>query len=411
MCNVSCVVKKLSALDKQQMEKACFICNQGIGLEPGVAFTVNCKRRHTFHNKCILQRCEMAGHQRAACTCPVCHARITAVAWRVEDDWGNLKWEQNTIEEYMGLELRIAVREGNIARLNQLIAAGANVNAVGGAFSETGLTWAAREDGLTKDVLTLEMLHALLAAPGLDLNVASKIGGDTPLHWVARHGRLDLVQALLAAGANVNAADLHGTTPLMWAARNGHLPTVLALLVAQGVDVNAANERGETALTLAAGTDVVVALLRSGARVVEGASGMVKAIAEEERRRRVGDANMGLTVLHRAGMLYADLLPLVGRFTGAQGEQVRRREARSLTNAALSQDAHQVRQMLNWATQAQVQEALAAVRQRLDSEQFRGVIELLEAAEGAEGGGGSAEAKRQRLEGGGSAYFGFKFLT
>ena len=42
--------------------------------------------------------------------------------------------------------------------------------------------------------------------------------GDTPLHEAARHGRQDVVQALLAAGAAVDAASSNSNTALHFAA-------------------------------------------------------------------------------------------------------------------------------------------------------------------------------------------------
>ena len=44
--------------------------------------------------------------------------------------------------------------------------------------------------------------------------------GDTPLIDAARHGRADDVAALLADGADVNQADDEGFTPLMIACRS-----------------------------------------------------------------------------------------------------------------------------------------------------------------------------------------------
>lgn len=58
----------------------------------------------------------------------------------------------------------------------------------------------------------------LLATLGLDLGLEGPWGG-TALHHAAWRGRVDLVRALLAAGAPVNARDkTYGSSPIAWAA-------------------------------------------------------------------------------------------------------------------------------------------------------------------------------------------------
>ena len=57
---------------------------------------------------------------------------------------------------------------------------------------------------------------------GANVNAVEKNWGQTPLHKAARKGHKDIVELLIAKGANVNAADKYGETPLFWAARNGH---------------------------------------------------------------------------------------------------------------------------------------------------------------------------------------------
>ena len=52
----------------------------------------------------------------------------------------------------------------------------------------------------------------------------------TPLHWASAYGHLPVVEALLAAGANINATTKHGDTPLHKASYWGRLPVVGALL-------------------------------------------------------------------------------------------------------------------------------------------------------------------------------------
>ena len=59
------------------------------------------------------------------------------------------------------------------------------------------------------------------------------------------------LEALLAAGANVNAKDQDGITPLMSAASSNRAGAIRALL-AKGADVNATNKDGATALVEAA---------------------------------------------------------------------------------------------------------------------------------------------------------------
>ena len=89
-----------------------------------------------------------------------------------------------------------------------------------------------------------------------------------PLSSAARHGFGAVVSALLAAGADKNAAMQDGATPLHVAAQNGH-QAVVSTLVGAGADKNAAMiSSGFTPLHYAAqfGYEAVVsALLAAGA--------------------------------------------------------------------------------------------------------------------------------------------------
>jgi ankyrin repeat protein len=88
------------------------------------------------------------------------------------------------------------------------------------------------------------------------------------------------VQALIKAGADVNAKDKDGVTPLMLAAQNSRDPQIVRALIRAGADVNAKDEIqvdegdrddcGMTPLMLAAGAntaEVVNILIRAGADV------------------------------------------------------------------------------------------------------------------------------------------------
>ena len=72
-----------------------------------------------------------------------------------------------------------------------------------------------------------------------------------PIHDAAEEGDLAGVQAELDKGADVNAKSNHvsnkGWSPLYFASRNGH-KEVAELLLSNGADVNAKNDRGSTPL-------------------------------------------------------------------------------------------------------------------------------------------------------------------
>jgi CO/xanthine dehydrogenase FAD-binding subunit len=58
----------------------------------------------------------------------------------------------------------------------------------------------------------------VLATIGFDLGLEGPWGG-TALHHAAWHGRIEMVRALLAAGAPIHVRDkTYGSTPLAWAA-------------------------------------------------------------------------------------------------------------------------------------------------------------------------------------------------
>jgi ankyrin repeat protein len=74
---------------------------------------------------------------------------------------------------------------------------------------------------------------------------------ETPLHRAARFGREDLAEALVAAGADVEAQNENGEHPLHVAAAYGH-PAVVKVLLAGHADVGARDRGGSTPLHAAA---------------------------------------------------------------------------------------------------------------------------------------------------------------
>jgi len=91
-------------------------------------------------------------------------------------------------------------------------------------------------------------IRRLLAEPAA---AAPQADGTTALHWAARHDDRDTARALLAAGADANAANRYGVTPLALAATNGS-GAFVELLLAAGADPERAQPGGETPLLTAA---------------------------------------------------------------------------------------------------------------------------------------------------------------
>ena len=79
-------------------------------------------------------------------------------------------------------------------------------------------------------------LVEFLVAHGADINKRyAYLSGWTPLILAASSGRVAAMEALLAAGAEIDAADDHGYTALMRAALNGH-DAAVKLLLENGAD-------------------------------------------------------------------------------------------------------------------------------------------------------------------------------
>jgi ankyrin repeat protein len=143
-----------------------------------------------------------------------------------------------------------AARDNNIDEVTRLLDDGSTLKTKDDS-GQTPLHSASSGNG------SVEMIELLLKR-GAKVN-AKDDHGMTPLHYASQFGRHDLMQALIDAGAKVNATAEgpgmweHGVTPLHLAVRDGNPKAIEVLLNQKGIDVNAQTERSKsTALHFAA---------------------------------------------------------------------------------------------------------------------------------------------------------------
>ncbi|KAM4746346.1 KN motif and ankyrin repeat domain-containing protein 1a isoform 2-T3 [Anableps anableps] len=98
----------------------------------------------------------------------------------------------------------------------------------------------------TKDMCIVEELFS----KG-DVNARASQAGQTGLMLAVSHGRMDMVRALLAHGADVNVQDDEGSTALMCASEHGHVEIVKLLLGQPGCDATLSDGDGSNALSIA----------------------------------------------------------------------------------------------------------------------------------------------------------------
>lgn len=161
----------------------------------------------------------------------------------------------------MSKALLNAAASGNIAKLDSLLASGAEIDFADKATGRTALIEAAIAGHADAARWLIDN------AAGLDRT--DRILGYTALGWAANEGHAQIVESLLAAQAAVDLTRCEfQRTPLMLAAREGHQALVLALLAA-GADVHAQSGDACNALAMAEArghAGVVEALKQHGAR-------------------------------------------------------------------------------------------------------------------------------------------------
>ena len=142
-----------------------------------------------------------------------------------------------------GLELHEAVAAGQLGRVKQLIE------------EEPSLAKSISPDGFPLVALAAAFGHGgvakYLREKGADVNAISTNGtGYTALSGAVTGGHREIVEWLLAEGAEVNYRYGPGYSPLLAAAANGHLE-IVKILLDRGADVQARTNDGKTAEQIA----------------------------------------------------------------------------------------------------------------------------------------------------------------
>jgi len=124
-------------------------------------------------------------------------------------------------KQRLNMKLRSAARNGNILKVEKLIAQGADVNEQNKA-GENALMRAAESGHIT--------VCELLIAKGADVNAQNYKTGDTALIFAALMGYKEVCQFLIAHGANLYAQGKYDDTALQRAAQYDR-PEICKLLI------------------------------------------------------------------------------------------------------------------------------------------------------------------------------------
>ena len=139
-----------------------------------------------------------------------------------------------------------AAMRGEVDHVRELLRSGEDVNAAQGD-GMTALHWAA-ESGNAE-------LASMVIYAGANVSAVTRLGDYTPLHIASRSGRHTVVAVLLDGGAVVNSIKNTGSVTSLHLEPPGSVEVVEALIEA-GANVNVAEtRRGQTPLMFAASSE------------------------------------------------------------------------------------------------------------------------------------------------------------
>ena len=151
-----------------------------------------------------------------------------------------------------------AAAAGNLGMVEVLLDRGADPDATD-SWGHTPLYCAANESAAGGGPVVRALVHA-----GANVNGRDRLQQCSALHMAARRGNVEVAEALLDCGADIEIRDRKGDTPLRRAVNTGKA-AVAALLLARGADKDAQGSRGLTPVQ-AARTPAIKQLLRPDGR-------------------------------------------------------------------------------------------------------------------------------------------------
>ena len=138
---------------------------------------------------------------------------------------------------------------------------------------------------LISHIITLAILM-IVSGCSTDINAKIDDKGNTKLHEMARKCKLEEVNKLIAAGANVNAKNNDGWTPLANAVGCSSTD-ITKKLIDSGADVNAKDNRGVTVLSHAVMAVGINGLSPDNVKLILEAGGDVNVTFSEGDQRSV----------------------------------------------------------------------------------------------------------------------------
>ena len=190
----------------------------------------------------------------------------------------------NAKNNYNVTPLALAAEQGNAVIIDQMLKAGADPNDPIHFLNsaETPLHHAARAG-------SIDAVNALILA-GAKINARETWNGQSAIMWAAAEGHAQVVQALIDGGADIHARSNGTTTPFIFAVRKGDMATVQVFLKS-GIDVNEKRVDSATPLLVAiinGHEDLVDLLLDKGADPnAEGGSTALSVQGMKARPQRI----------------------------------------------------------------------------------------------------------------------------